>query len=211
MADTDLLTLTQWLTPAFPLGAFAYSHGLELAIHEGAVTDEASLQSWLTQTLRRGGGHVDSWLLSMTLRGAQANDMADLAEALAGTAERWAETSEQGAAFARTVADMGGEEIAPCALPVAVGLAARRLTLAPRTVIALYLQSFTANLVSAAVRFIPLGQAAGQRVLAALHPVIEEAAQAAETAEIATLATGAFAADLDAARHEDMEVRLFKS
>lgn len=210
-ANFGLLSLTQWLSPAFPLGAYAYSHALELAISEGAVTDATTLQTWISQTLSCGGGKVDAWLLALTLAGQPADEMADLAKALAGTRERWMETFEQGSAFVRTVEHMGGETTAPCALPVAVGQAALGLNLPAQTVIALYLHSFTSNLVSAAVRFVPLGQTAGQTVLAGLHGQIEVQAQQALGATVETLTTSAFAADLGAARHEDMEVRLFKS
>ncbi len=206
-----LLTLTQWLSPSFPLGAFAYSHGLELAISEGAVRDAEGLESWLRVILTRGGGHVDACLLSMVLQGADAQEVGELAEALAGSKERWAETFEQGQAFVKTVAQMGGPERAAWALPVAVGEAARGLDLPDRTVIALYLHSFASNLVSAGVRFVPLGQAAGQRVLATLHDEIERVSEAALSAAAETLTTGAFAADLNAARHEDMDVRIFKT
>ncbi|PTQ72501.1 urease accessory protein UreF [Celeribacter persicus] len=211
MTERALLTLTQWLSPAFPLGGFAYSHGLELAVSEGQVRDAEALEDWLGAILTRGGGRVDAWLLSMVLQGADADEMAALAEALAGSKERWAETFEQGTAFARTVAEMGGPRRPPRALPVAVGEAARELDLAPKTVISLYLHSFTSNLVSAGVRFIPLGQAAGQRVLARLHEVIDTVAEEALGATLKGVSTGAFAADLNAARHEDMDVRIFKT
>ncbi len=211
MTERALLALTQWLSPAFPLGGFAYSHGLELAISDGDVRDAEGLEQWLRAILTRGGGRTDAWLLSMVLQGADVEDMARLAEAIAGSKERWAETFEQGTAFARTVKDMGGPERPARALPVAVGEAARDLELAPKTVISLYLHSFTSNLVSAGVRFVPLGQAAGQSVLARLHEVIETVAEEALGATVENLSTGAFAADLNAARHEDMDVRIFKT
>ena len=206
-----LLSLTQWLSPSFPLGAFAYSHALELAMSEAKVCDAKTLKSWVSQTLTYGGGKTDAWLLAMTLSGADACEMADLAQALAGTRERWMETSEQGAAFVRTVAQMGGPQIENCALPVAVGQAALNLDVDSKTVISLYLHSFTSNLVSAAVRFVPLGQSVGQSVLAQLHTEIAAQAHAALGATIEGLSTCALAADLGAARHEDMDVRLFKS
>ena len=211
MTDQSLLTLTQWLSPAFPLGSFAYSHALELAVTEGVVSDGASLETWLTLTLQKGGGRVDAWLLSMVVQGADVEEMAALAEALAGTRERWHETYEQGAAFVRTVAQMGGSQAPARALPVAVGGAARALDLPVKTVISLYLHSFTSNLVSAAVRFVPLGQAVGQTVLSNLHSVIAQVAEEALAATEAGLTTGAFAGDLMAARHEDMDVRIFKT
>ncbi|WP_417248537.1 urease accessory protein UreF [Celeribacter sp.] len=211
MTDAALLTLTQWLSPAFPLGAFAYSHGLELAISEGHVRDAETLEAWLAQTLRVGGGKVDAWLLAMVLDGADAVEMDDLAQALAGTKERWSETTEQGAAFARTVVQMGGPDRAAAALPVAVGVAARELNLPKKTVISLYLHSYISNLVSAGVRFMPLGQSAGQSVLSRLHAVIEGVAEGALDATVEGLTTSAFASDLGSARHEAMDVRIFKT
>lgn len=211
MTDLALLTLTQWLSPSFPLGAFAYSHGLELAVTEGAVSDAEGLETWLRAVLRKGGGRVDAALLAMVLRGEDPAEIGELAEAIAGSKERWAETFEQGQAFVKTVAQMGGPERVPRALPVAVGEAALSLDLPARTVIALYLHGFTSNLVSAGVRFIPLGQAAGQRVLSRLHGEIEALAEAALEITPETLTTGAFAADLTAMRHEDMDVRIFKT
>lgn len=211
MTDTALLTLTQWLSPSFPLGSFAYSHGLEMAIAEGKVADAAALRMWLTDTLRYGGGKTDAILLGLTLAGRDPDETADLARAIAGTSERWQETSEQGAAFVRTVAAMGGPIEPARALPVAVGVAARDLDLLPQTVISLYLHAFASNLVSAGVRFVPLGQSEGQTVLASLHTVIGEIAKMASSACEDDLLTSSFAADLASARHEDMEVRLFKT
>lgn len=211
MTDASLLTLTQWLSPAFPVGAFAYSHGLELAISDGHVRSADDVFAWLEQTLTIGGGKVDAWLLSMTLQGADADDMAQLAQAVAGTRERWEETVQQGAAFAKTVSQMSGVEYPARALPVAVGLAARTLDLAPKTVIALYLSSYMSNLVSAGVRFVPLGQTDGQVILARLHPLIDALAERAVHATQSSLTTSAFAADLASARHEDMDVRIFKT
>lgn len=211
MTDAGLLTLTQWLSPSFPLGSFAYSHGLEIAVAEGDVTDAPALEAWLTQVLERGGARMDAGLLAMTLGGADAGEMDGVAQALAGTAERWRETCEQGAAFARTVSQMGGPELGVSALPVAVGVAAKGLNLPAKTVIALYLHSFLSNLVSAGVRFIPLGQSAGQTVLANLHPKIEAVASPMVNATVDDLTSSVFAGDLASARHEDMDVRIFKT
>ncbi|WP_439104848.1 urease accessory protein UreF [Celeribacter marinus] len=211
MTDASLLTLTQWLSPAFPVGAFAYSHGLELAVSDGHVRSADDAFAWLEQTLTIGGGKVDAWLLSMTLQGADADDMAQLAQAVAGTRERWEETVQQGTAFAKTVSQMTGVESPARALPVAVGVAARTLDLAPKTVIALYLSSYMSNLVSAGVRFVPLGQTDGQVILARLHPLIDALAERAVYATQSSLTTSAFAADLASARHEDMDVRIFKT
>lgn len=211
-AMTALLTLTQWLSPGFPTGAFAYSHGLEQVIGDGTVTDAAGLEAWLAGVLRHGGGWSDAVLLSCALRAHADHDALDaLARALAPSAERLAETLEQGAAFARTVAALSGRALPPRALPVAVGQAAGGLDLPPATVIALYLQNFAANLVTIAVRHVPLGQTQGQGVLARLAPQIDALANRAAGADTGDLASAALAADLAAIRHETRDVRLFRT
>lgn len=206
-----LMTLVQWLSPAFPTGAFAYSHGLEQAVTVGDVGDEQSLEEWLSDILAYGAGWNDAVLISCALRGENICELADLARALAGSAERLRETEEQGAAFARARSEMTDGMIAPQPLPLAVAQAAQGLALADMQVIALYLHAFAANLVSAGVRFMPLGQAAGQRVLAALHPLIGILAERALDATRGDLATSAFRADLGAMAHETMDVRIFKT
>lgn len=204
----DLLTLTQWLSPAFPVGGFAYSHGLETAIAAAEVADAAGLRDWLTVVLEEGTGTVDATLLCLTLNGA---DMAAEARALATSRERLEEAEAQGRAFIGTVNGITGAALPPAPLPVAVGMAARRLSLAPEEVAALYLHAFTSNLVSVAVRFVPLGQTEGQRVLAELHPVIGAVAARAAGATLDDLGSAALGADLSAMRHETQQVRLFKS
>lgn len=205
--STDLLTLTQWLSPAFPLGSFAYSHGLETAISEGHVTSAATLQDWLEIVIARGGGWSDAVLLCATLRG---EDVAGLARALAGTKERLEETEAQGAAFAATLRAMG-QEIEDAPLPVALGRAARSLSLDHQTIAAMYLQSFASNLVSCAVRFVPLGQSEGQAVLTTLAPVIGDTARKAASTETKMLATGAFFSDISSMRHEVQVSRVFRT
>lgn len=213
MSDSiGLLSLVQWLSPAFPTGGFAYSHGLEVGIAGGQVTTAAQVQAWLTQILRFGAGRQDAILLAHALRpGADLDALATLARALAPSAERLSETLQQGAAFARATAALTGQDHAPRPLPIAVGQAAGVLNLAPEQVIALYLQSFAANLVSVAVRFVPLGQTAGQAVLQALHPLITTLADEAAKANLDDIASGTFRADMAAMQHETMDVRIFKT
>ena len=208
---TALLSLVQWLSPAFPTGAFAYSHGLEQAVAVGEVRSEADLADWLSDILAHGAGWNDAVLLACALRGEAVAPLADLARALAGSAERLRETEEQGAAFARARAEMTGVAAEALPLPLSVAVAARDLALPPEQVIALFLHSFAANLTSAGVRFIPLGQSAGQRVLAALHPLIVDLAARAVPATRADLAQSAFRAELQAAAHETLDVRIFKT
>lgn len=204
---TDLLTLTQWLSPAFPLGSFAYSHGLEQVIADGVVTDAAALQIWLEETLRFGAGRTDAILLCQAMKGA---DVAATARALASSRERWEETLAQGTAFCETLRKMG-RQAPTAALPVAVGESARELELEPADVAQLYLHAFASNLVSVAVRFVPLGQSEGQQVLSALHPVMIEVADEAASAELADVGSGVLAGDIAALRHETLDVRVFRT
>lgn len=199
--------LTQWLSPAFPLGSYAYSHGLETAISDGVVADDAALAAWLETVLRAGGGWSDAVLLCAAQRG---EDVVALSRALAASKERLEETEAQGAAFASTLRALG-RPVSPVPLPVAVGIATRDMALAPATIAALYLQSFASNLVSCAVRFVPLGQSTGQRVLAELSGTITEVAQAASETPVEDLATGAFFSDLSAMAHEAQAARVFRT
>ncbi|WP_127103984.1 urease accessory protein UreF [Pararhodobacter zhoushanensis] len=212
MADTDLLTLMQWLSPAFPTGAFAYSHGLERVVAEGTIRDAATLEDWLTGILLYGAGWQDAVLLAHALRPGTDLDALDvLARALAPSAERLRETLDQGTALARTVAGITGRNLPARALPIALGEAAQALSLPPATVIALFLQGFAGNLTTIAVRHVPLGQTAGQAVLANLAPVLGSLAASAATATLDDLGGAALAADLAAFEHETQDVRIFRT
>jgi urease accessory protein len=211
--DTSaLLSLVQWLSPAFPTGAFAYSHGLEQAVVMGDIVDADTFAAWLAAILDHGTGWNDAVLLACALRAdADFAVLGQTARALAGSAERLRETTEQGAAFAMARGQMGQADAVPEALPVTVGRAACGLGLPAQTVIAVFLHAFASNLTSAAVRFVPLGQAAGQKVLAAQHARIAALAQRAAGATLDALASGAFRAELFAMAHETLEVRIFKT
>ncbi|MFT4014992.1 MAG: urease accessory UreF family protein [Paracoccus sp. (in: a-proteobacteria)] len=205
----DRLSLIQWLSPTFPTGAFAYSHGLEQAMEDG-MRDAAGVAAWVAHVLEHGGGWSDAVLLSMVLQGRDADEVAELARALAGSTERLAETMDQGRAFAATLAALGHDlPLAP--LPVVLGLAARTLVLRRPEIIAHYLHGFGGNLISAATRFLPLGQAEAQAVLAGLHGLVADLAVRATDAGPQALETCCFGADLAAMRHETLDVRIFRT
>lgn len=207
-----LLTLVQWLSPSFPTGGFAYSHGLEAAIAAGDVPDAAGLQRWLADVLAFGAGRQDAILLTHALQaGADHAALDDLTRALQASSERLQETLDQGMAFARTVAGLTGRDLPPRCLPIAVGEAALPLGLDPAQVVGLYLHAFASNLTSIAMRFMPLGQAQGQAVLSALHPQIDALAQSAMTLTLDDLGGCVLGADLAAMQHETMDVRIFRT
>lgn len=213
MQAEALLTLCQWLSPAFPVGSFAWSHGLEQAVRDGAVRDAATLADWLDLMLTAGAGRTDA-ILVVAAAGAEGpalDEIAELAAALAPSRERLAETMGQGAAFAALTRAVWGHDVPDMAYPVAVGRAAGLAGLPPVTVAQVYLQAMASNLVLAAQRLMPLGQTAAQGVLAGLAPVCARVAEEASVAGLDGIGTAVFAMDIAAMRHERMEPRMFRS
>ena len=162
MAEADLLKLSQWLSPAFPVSSYAYSHGLEAEIAAGRVADAAGLRDWVAGVLAAGAGRNDTILMLAASRATQEADaLADLARALAGARERLEETEAQGRALAETLAGLGIGDGVARPYPVALGLAARNLEVSERTLAVLFLQALAGALVSAAVRFRAVGAGRG--------------------------------------------------
>ena len=211
MSAAGRLTLAQWLSPAFPVGGFAFSQGLEWAIARGEVGTAEALRRWLEGCLAQGAGRSDAILLCLALRGAVPEAaLDDLARALAPSRERLEETEAQGAAFAAAVGVLG-MQVAAAPYPLAVGRAARGLGLEAAEVAALWLQAQATNLVQIAVRLVPLGQGDGQRVLTALQPLILALAEEAAQAGPEEFGSATFRADLASMQHETMEVRLCRT
>ena len=218
------LRLLAWLSPSFPTGAYAYSHGLEWAVETNDIRDGESLRIWLEDVLTHGAGRSDTLLLRHAHRHADdpdiLADIAELAAATSPTRERQGETLGQGGAFIAAAtpwhtpalialaARIGRERIA---YPVAVGALAGAHAIAEDAVAAGYLETFTANLISAAVRLVPLGQTTGLRVLATLEPVILRVAEQTRAATLDDLGGCAFRSDIAAMRHETQYTRLFRS
>lgn len=225
MAEPGFLPLFCWLSPSFPVGAYAYSHGLEWAVETGDVRDEATLEAWLAPILHEGLGRNDAILLCASYRallnedGAELREVNDLALALATSAEYRLETSQQGRSFLDAIraawphpaverAAAGLDEVA---LPVALGIAAaaHRLPLLPTA--QAYMTALAQNLVSAAIRLAPIGQTAGQRVLARSLPSLARLAEEALDFGLDDLGSVTFRADLGSFRHETQYTRLFRS
>jgi urease accessory protein len=209
-----LLHLLAWLSPSFPTGGFAYSHGLEWAVEAGDINDPATLRHWLEDVVTRGSVRADTILLRHAYRNASdpsaVQDIAALALAATPSRERRDEALNQGRAFVLAVAPWTD---IPDNLPyaVAIGVAAARENIAEHDAAVGYIQAFTTNLISAAVRLVPLGQTAGLRVLASLEPVILTTGEATKSATLDDLGGCAFRSDLAAMRHETQYTRLFRS
>lgn len=221
-----LYRLLTWLSPAYPVGAYSYSHGLERAVEEGCVTGRAALVEYVATVLRAGAGRVDGALLAAAWRAAEAADdaaldeVARLAAAWRGTAETALETMAQGIAFTGATlsawpeprfASFAARHPRALAHPVAFGAAAGFHGVPLRPAVAGWLGAFAANLVSAGVRLVPLGQTDGQVATAALHRVVEAVADAALAADLGRLGTAAPMLDLFSMRHETQYTRLFRS
>ncbi len=222
-----LVRLMTWLSPAFPVGAFTYSHGLEWAIEDGTVTNAASLEAWIGSVLRHGAGRTDAVLLAEAWRATRVRDTlrltdaADLAFALQPSRERRLEAGAQGKAFVTAVAATWeaptlsalADDLAPTpvAYAVAVGVAGADHAIPLGALLEAHLTAFVANLVSAAVRAVPLGQTDGQRVIRALTGVVAETAGEARAAAPDDVGGAALRADIASMKHETQYTRLFRS
>lgn len=219
------LPLLCWLSPSFPVGAYAYSHGLEWAVEAGDVRDEGSLETWLTQLVGGGLGRNETILLACAWRAADVGDRAALTEAnelalaLANSAEFRLETAQQGRSFLDAALAAWPHprlaELAPdldeVALPVAVGLAAAAHGIALLPTAQAYLTALVQNLVSAGIRLAPVGQTAGQRILARSLPALAELAAASLPLGLDDVGSSTIRADLGSFLHETQYTRLFRS
>jgi urease accessory protein len=224
--DTDvaLLPLMVWLSPAFPVGSFAYSQGLESAVEDGDIHDARSLGGWLVDLLTFGAPRADAVLFAESFRAAEAEDWEALAEAnelaiaLANSAERRLETTAQGAAF--VVAARAAGDCEPlrqlslaerAAYPTAVASAAAGHRLPLEASLQAFILAQIAAAVSAVVRLGPIGQTDGQKIQATLIPRIRALAREAAGSRLADLGSCAFRSEIAAMRHETQYSRLFRS
>jgi urease accessory protein len=214
------LRLLTWLSPAFPTGGFAYSHGLEWAVESGDARSTAGLIGWIVDILEQGSGRTDAILLRHAHHAAfdaeALAEVVELAAALPSGRERWLEATAQGNAFlaaARAwptpvLALLEGRDVA---YPVAVGAVSAAHGVTEERATLGFLHAFCANLVSAAVRIIPLGQQAGLRVMAALEPVLLALCEETRGLSLDDIGNAAIRTDLAAMHHETQYTRLFRT
>jgi urease accessory protein len=215
----SLLRLMTWLSPAFPVGAFSYSHGLEQAVQDRIVVTRHDLAEWIADLIGQGSWWNDAVLLAEAWRAAVSGDIgrlcdvAELGEAMAVSAERHLETMDQGRSFAKAARawhDVPGDDL-EMPYPVAVGAVAARMGVGIDGVCTAYLQACAGNLISAGLRLIPLGQTEGTLIMADLENTIVAPAGKAARSSLSDLGSSTFAADIAAMHHETMNVRLFRS
>jgi len=227
LTDPGLARLMTWLSPGFPVGAFAFSHGLEHAVESGGIGDAPALIRWIDGILEFGAGRVDAALFRAAHEAVLDDQRliwaVERGAAQRGTAELALESTAQGRAFLDTMLkvwphdrltawrealDRSGREPP---YPVAVGYSCGLAGIALRPALVAYLNAFAANLVSAAMRLVPLGQTDGQRALAALEARIIDAVAAALQRQPDDLGSAALAVDWHSTQHETQYTRLFRS
>ncbi len=229
LSDAGLYRLLSWMSPSFPVGAYAYSHGIEYAIEAGLIKTAKELAVWIEGVVSFGAGRMDADFFRNAWRAANEGDddalarTVEWADALRGTRETALESKAQGEAFMQTIRAVWPharmEEWTgvlrvldrPPPYAVAVGVAAAVSGLALRSALVAFLHAFSANLVSAGVRLAPLGQTDGQKTLAALQPVVLDGAQASLERADEDLGSSAPIVDWTSMKHETQYTRLFRS
>jgi len=221
-----LYRLLTWLSPAYPVGAFAYSSGIEWAVEAGDIRDAETLGRWIEAMLTAGAGTSDGIFFSHAHRAVSRADdaafvaVAELAAAFVTTRERFHETTTLGRAFLHVthaawpcpaLAKLQRIWVGPLAYPIAVGTACAGHAIPLEPALRAFLAAVTSNWVSAGVRLIPLGHTEGQRLLNSLEPAVAATAQRALIARLDDLGSATFRADIASARHEAQYTRLFRS
>ncbi|MGR9171266.1 urease accessory protein UreF [Rhizobium sp. KDH_Rht_773_N] len=214
-----LLRLTAWLSPAFPVGSFAYSGGLERAVADGLVGDAGMLRHWLETLIGKGSVWNDAVLLAASHRdhgdAARLAELAELAAALAGSRERHQETMLLGEAFLTAAQawtdDVFGRLPKKAAYPVAVGAVTGAHAIGREKALAAFLHAYLSQAVSAGIRLGVAGQKDGVAILAGLEARVIDIAARAAGSSLDDLGSATVQADIAGLRHETQQTRLFRS
>src|SRR5262245_44221330 len=224
-----LLRLQSWLSPAFPIGSYSYSHGIEWAVEAGHIRDRKNLVESLGAGGRYGSARneaiffVEAWRCTIGDDRARLFEVAELAAAFRGTAELALESSQQAASCLATLRQVWPDCVldwfseALCsnrvqpALAVVLGARSASQDIPLGLGLAAFLQSYVANLVTVGVRLIPLGQTDGQLAIAELEEMVLAASAQAKKATIDDLGSAGFMVDLASMAHETQYTRLFRS
>ncbi|WP_094852824.1 urease accessory protein UreF [Bordetella genomosp. 10] len=222
---TELIALLHLASPALPIGAFSYSQGLEAAIDAGLVGDAASARDWIAAGLDLAA-RGEAVFLAQQYRNWEAGDAAALADcndellAMRESSELRQETEQMGWSLARLLDDLAwGPEAAravlrairPLSLPTAYAYAMQSAGVALPEGLQAWLFAWTENQVGAALKAVPLGQVAGQRILFGLRGDIAAAAARAAVTAIEDASTFAPMLGILSSRHETQYSRLFRS
>jgi urease accessory protein len=223
IAGTALPQLLRLASPMLPVGAYAYSQGMEWAVEEGAIADEDSALAWIADLLRFNVGTLEAPVWWRLYRAWQENDVEAVRHwnerfiAIRETAEFRAETLQMGGAL-KAVLDATREidtglldQIESPAFPTAFSFAAHGLGVPLREGLTGYLWAWAENQVSAAMKLVPLGQSSGQRILVKLIALLPEIADNAAGMQEDSLSNFSPALAIASSRHETQYTRLFRS
>lgn len=217
-----VLRLCHLVSPAVPVGAYAYSQGLEYAVHAGWVHDELSAQQWLQGLSRHSLATLELPLL-LRLHQAWSSGEAGAVQrwnstllACRETAELRAEELHLGRSLAKVLCEFDIAEArlwrnSNPSLAAMFSLAAVRWQIPATESAGGYLWMWSENQVLAALKLIPLGQSAGQRLLHALITAMPELVASASKVADEDIATGAISLGVASALHETQYSRLFRS
>lgn len=219
---TALIRLMTWLSPAFPIGAFAYSGGLERAIADGRIRDRSGLHAWLEGLMTHGAMKTDAIFFSLSYRAcgeAVLSGINDLALALAGSAERLSETVSLGTAFVDAARDWPHPVLSEVraradgrvAYPVAAGAIAGAHETGLEAGLAAYLHANLSQLVSVAIRCGVIGQREGVGLIASFESHVASFAGELIDCSEDDLGSAAFMAEISSLKHETQTTRLFRS
>ncbi|RLK07997.1 urease accessory protein UreF [Ruegeria conchae] len=212
--DADILTLTQWLSPAYPVGGFAYSHGLEAAIDRGTVANSQETEAWISDVLENGSGWNDALFVVAAFNALDKDELINVdvtARAFCATSERLIETDLLGQAFGNVTKGVWELDLGQFTYPVSIGRAARLQNLPLLLTTKMFLQAFASNLVACATRLVPLGQTDAQRLIRQLTPLCSQIAERAQKASLDELSSTTFLADIASMKHETQYSRIFRT
>nr|WP_244642590.1 urease accessory protein UreF [Phyllobacterium sp. 628] len=217
-SNLALLRLMTWLSPAFPVGAFSYSHGIERAVHDGLIHDKISLRDWLVDLLHHGSVWNDAVLFAASWRatndGYACEDIITLGEAMAGSKERHMETMLQGSAFVQAAEHWQTDDLKlanEMPYPVAVAVIAARNGIALEAGLAAFLHAVLSNLIQGSVRLIPLGQSHGVALMVEMEQHILTITARAAASSLDDLGSAAILSEIMAMQHETQYSRIFRS
>jgi urease accessory protein len=214
MSTDAVLTLSQWLSPAYPVGAFAYSHGLEALADSGQIKDVNDLRLWLEDVLLHGAGRNDAILLAAAWHAEGTDTVRQIdqtARAFAPSRERLFETVQQGDAFGMITGTVWSADLFGLCYPVALGRASSILDLPLKLTLTMFLQAMLSNLVSAGQRLLPIGQTQAQAVIRDLTPLCCQIAGESRSDDLTSLSSTAFLGDIASMRHETQYSRIFRT
>lgn len=210
----QLLLLLAWMSPGFPVGAYAYSHGLEWAIEHGGVRSAEDVRAWIDALLRHGSGWNDAVLFAAAWHAPEEEHagMDELAMAMSVSRERTLETGDLGRSFAIAAGIWrDGAAAVPRAYPVAAAAACKAAGIGCEAGLLAFLQGFSGSLVSVAVRLVPLGQSAGLAIMRDMMPIVAETACRAARSTLDDLGSATILSDIAAMKHETQHSRVFRS